>query len=127
MHTIIRVTAARKEDLRALESIGLDMNQVRPAVFSGLRRKADGFACDVSSSTDWRDHERAALDFLNTFSSHIEKVRLLGARVTMDMAFDFADFKKPVECAHFGAPLLRKLGETGVALEVTIYTGRPFS
>lgn len=126
MLTIMRVTAGRKEDLPALEAVGLDMNHVRAGTFSALRRRGDGFACDVSSSGDWRDHERAALEFLGLFSSHIEKVCLLGAKVTMDMAFDFADFKKPIEGAHFGEPLLRALGERGVALEVTIYTGLPF-
>jgi hypothetical protein len=126
MLTIIRVTAGRRKDLPDLEKIGLDMNRVKPGVYTGLRRRGDGFACDLSSSSDWQAHERSALDFVALFSSHLQTLRNLGARVTVDMAIDLSDLKKPIECVHFGGELLRALGDREIALEVTIYTGQPF-
>lgn len=127
MLTIIRVTAQRKEDLPALDFIGTEMNRIKTGVYKGLRRKGDGFACEVSTSFDWRDHEHAALDFVTQFSVQLEQARKLGAAVTIDMALDVADFKNPIEGVHFGAGLLRALGEREISLEVTVYTGLPLA
>jgi hypothetical protein len=126
MLTIIRVTAQRKEDLPALALIGAEMNQIRPGVFTGLRRRGDGFACEIATSADRLDHERSALDFVTQSSPQLEQARNLGAAVTVDMALDSVDFKKPIEGVHFGAEVLRALGERKISLEVTVYTGLPF-
>jgi hypothetical protein len=126
MLTIIRVTTQRKEDLGPLEAIGTEMNRIKPGVFTGMRRRGDGFTCEISTSPNFVDHERAALGFVQQFASHLGQARSVGATVTMDMALDFADFKKPIEGVHFGPELLRALGGEQVSLEVTVYTGLDF-
>jgi len=126
MYTIIRFTS-QEEALSELDKIGVDMNRVRPGTYTGLRRRGDGFACDIWKGSDWMDHERSALEFVTIFSRHVEQAQKIGAQVTVDMALRSDDLKRPIASVHFSAELLRMLGKNEVALEMTIYTGQPFA
>src|SRR4051812_17292259 len=118
MYSIIRFTA-QADRLAELEEIGRDMNTLRTGVYRGLRRAGDGFACDLSSSGDWREHQNAARQFLEIFGSHITRAHQTGARTTIDMSLGHEDLVKPIESLHFGAEFLRIVSTSGVALEVT--------
>jgi hypothetical protein len=99
------------------------MNGIKAGIFQRMRRKGDGFVCEVSTSNDWRDHEHSAKELVGLMSGPISKAIEMQASVTLDMALDVADFTRSIECVHFGAELLKLLGVHGISLEVTVYTG----
>jgi hypothetical protein len=125
MYSIARFTAD-KDNLAKLEEIGRSMNGVRPGVYQGLRRAGDGFACDLASGGNWREHQRSATDFVKDFGLHIGQVHHLGGRTTVDMSLGTEDLAKPIESLHFGVEFLELLSKNTIALEVTIYTAIPF-
>jgi hypothetical protein len=125
MYSIFRFTIERGR-MVSLEQIGLDMNSLIPGIYQGPRRAGDGFACDLSSSKDWRDHQKATTDFVNTFQGHIRQAQAIGARATVDMALGAEDLGVPIKGLHFGPEFMRLLSANAAALEVTIYTGAPF-
>src|SRR5581483_3948917 len=101
MYSIIRFTV-QADRLTELEEVGKEMNALIAGTYRGLRRAGDGFACDLSSSEDWREHQNAAKQFLGMFGSHITRAHQIGARTTIDMSLGREDLVKPIESLHFG-------------------------
>lgn len=126
MYSIFRFTAdsARVADLN---EVGRDMNNLSPGVYQRPRRAGDGFACDLSRSADWREHQKAAATFISLFLRHIRQAQALGAQTTVDMALGPEDLGVPIKGLYFGSEFMNTLSSNAVALEVTIYTGAPFA
>jgi hypothetical protein len=125
MYSIFRFTIDRTR-LGELDEIGRDMNILTPKIYQGLRRAGDGFACDLSWSKSWRDHQKAATDFISLFQGHIRQALAIGALTAVDMALRGEDLSVPVKSVHFGANFLQVLASAGVDLEITVYTGASF-
>jgi hypothetical protein len=82
MYTVFRVLGS---DLQALNAVGQAMNEKRPGIFSGIRPRGDGFACDVCRDDEWTDHTDAIKHFLVEFRDIV-----LGLPDGLHGAFDTA-------------------------------------
>lgn len=123
MYTVVRVTTDPSK-LGELERVGRSFNGIRPAVYEGIRRAGDGFACEVSGDECWEQHVISILSFVREFSEPLRRAVELGASVTFDVAIapqDRKDLGKIVLALRFDAALLAALAEPGIALEVSLY------
>ena len=103
--------------------LGEMMNSSRPATFTGLRRRGEGFVCDVYKDGSWPDHERAIGEFVTAFADPIRRARDAGIIVTIDIALEVEDRQHATAyvCVRFEPSLLLTLGSAQVRLEVTSY------
>ena len=121
MYTVIRFTGgfeAREEVAR----IGLSMNSVRAGVFSGLRRRGDGFSCDLSSDKSWDAHV-GVHRFFAEFDYFIKEALQIGAVVTVDVAIEPEDREASgsIFVSGCGPDLLATLASAGLRMEVSVY------
>jgi hypothetical protein len=125
MYSVVRFTIA-KAQVQGLLDIGAAMNTAEPGIFDGPRRAGDGFACDIERSDDWIDHVEGVEDFLDVHAASIRSAIGLGATVAFDVAIGPEDQAAAEHALVLGGPvaLLKKLGDLGVAIEITIYKPR---
>lgn len=121
MYTVIRFMAEAPLVLDLLR-IGEQMNVVRPGSYDGPRRRGDGFACSISSSRQWEDHEQAIMDFGRTFDHSILRAVDLGARVVVDVAIEAED-RESLCVLAFDNGFLRWITSASVSLEISAYPG----
>jgi hypothetical protein len=122
MYTVMRFTAGPGMD-EEIAAIGASMNSVRAGVFSGLRKRGDGFSCDVSAEKGWDDHVRDIHRFVNEFSDILKRAILAGAAVTLDVAIEPEDKESSgavlvLACTQ---ELLALLLSTGLRMEISVY------
>jgi hypothetical protein len=120
MYTIIRFTAP-KEDVSSLEKIGMAMNEHQAGAYTGLRRAGDGFACELSSSSRWQDHQQKIVGFVDSFSQFIQEAHDAGASITVDVAVEPEDLTKGTHVLRLDDLFLARLSDHHVALELSFY------
>src|SRR4051794_8713549 len=117
MYTVIRFTAS-SQNVREISLIGEAMNKVRSGVYSGLRKAGDGFACDISKSDSWEDHDAAIRAFVAEFAPQIVQTRTIGGGVTVDVAIEPEDCRERVPVVRANPELLKILSSHHVTFEV---------
>ena len=122
MYTVARFTADPPL-LDDLVSLGLSMSSVRPGVFTGLRKRGDGFACSVSSASVREEHLSEIQRFVAEFSEVIRQATRLGAEVTIDVAIEAEDRES---CQYYfvidwSPAVLLAIAGAGARLEVSVY------
>ncbi len=121
MYSIIRFTAS-PEMSKNIVAIGEAMNAVRPGVFTGPRRAADGFACSLATSSQWLEHREAITLFLREFAEPIRDSVQAGAAVTIDVAIEPEDRSEGTTLVvRFDQVLMKLLASMDIALEVSYY------
>lgn len=121
MYTVIRFMGEQRE---SLESIGAGLNAIVPWTFTGMRPAGDGFACDVSESDEWSDHERAISIFIERFGACIARAAELGLRVEFDVAVDSDDrARRLITSVGLPCNVLRRFAELHVDFEVSVHAG----
>lgn len=122
MYTVIRFTG-EPAFLTTLMKIGTAMNAIRPGVYSGLRKRGDGFACEVCADAEWGTHHAAILAFIDDFKEIIKQSTEAGSSVTVDIAVEPEELKttRSIFVLHYEHSLLAALASCGAALEVSIY------
>ena len=120
MYSIIRFTSGQAS-IPHLEAIGASLNRIEAGIFQGIRRKGDGFAVNLSSSSDWLDHLEALAEFISRFGSSVREATNSGARVTFDAAIEPNDRAVPGGGVMFESSTLSQLVEIGMRVEITFY------
>jgi hypothetical protein len=121
MYTVARFLA-NPPALSRISEIGDAMNAVKPGTFTGLRRRGDGFVCDIWKDGTWSEHERAIREFVAEFAGPIRQARDAGISVAIDIAIGEEDRESVAYvCISVAPSLLEALGSAGVRLEVTSY------
>ncbi|MEO6602130.1 MAG: hypothetical protein ABIQ16_19775 [Polyangiaceae bacterium] len=99
------------------------MNEQRPKVFEGFRKAGDGFASDVSDSSDWWQVWREIAEFVEMFDSSISATKAIGGDVTIDIAIEPDDYAGAVTVFRLTAESASLLATRGVAIELSVYSG----
>lgn len=122
MYTVARFLVDASGVERLVE-VGEAMNALRRGVFTGLRKRGDGFVCEVCKEGSWSVHERAIGEFVAEFAGPIRQACEAGITVAIDVAIEGDDRERATAYVGVGfAPsLLLTLGSAGVRLEVTSY------
>ena len=122
MYTVIRFTAG-PELHQKLVTIGEAMNAIRPKIYTGFRRRGDGFACDIFKGGDWDVHRREIQEFISTFNVSIKEAIQEGVSVVVDVAIKQQDMKDSylVFVVHCDKDLTSALSSCGAALELSVY------
>jgi len=122
MYTVIRFLAG-PDCLPMLIKLGTEMNAIRNGIYTGLRKRGDGFSCELCSDKSWQTHQAKILAFVGDFGSMIKQSVAAGASVTLDIAVEPEDIEehRPILVLRHSAELLSALSSCGVALEVSIY------
>lgn len=121
MYSVVRFTT--NADLVAkLAELGREMNSIRSGIFNGIRKRGDGFSCEVCSESSWAAHEVQVIQFISDFQQIIARARLIGACVTLDVAIEPEDRGSTqtlvLSCKE---ELVSLLSLSGVRMELTIY------
>lgn len=123
MYTVIRFSA-QTAPLSELSRLGLSMNLRRPDVFTGLRKRGDGFSCEVSSDKHWATHLSEIQRFIREFADVIGQALVSGASVTVDVAIEPEDREQgSVLVLDWSPTVLSTIASAGVRLEVSVYRG----
>ncbi|MBL9003860.1 MAG: hypothetical protein JNJ46_06420 [Myxococcales bacterium] len=122
MYTVIRFLGGL-DRLPMLMKTGTEMNAIRNGIYTGLRKRGDGFSCEICSDKSWQMHQTEILAFMGEFGSLIKQSVAAGASVTLDIAVEPEDIEehRPILVLRHGSDLLSVLSSCGVALEVSIY------
>ena len=122
MYTVIRFLAG-PDRLPMLIRLGTEMNAIRNGIYTGLRKRGDGFSCEICSDKSWQVHQTEIIAFVGDFGSIIKQSVTAGASVTLDIAVEPEDIEehRPILVLRHGVELLSALSSCGVALEVSIY------
>jgi hypothetical protein len=122
MYTVARFLADTS-GMGKLVEVGEAMNALRQGVFTGLRKRGDGFACEVCEGTSWPSHERAIGEFVTEFAGPIQQARSAAVAVAIDIALEVEDRERAIAyvCISFAPSLLLTLSSAGVRLVVTSY------
>ncbi len=116
--------SAQTAPLSELIRLGLSMNLLRPAVFTGLRKRGDGFSCEVSSDDDWATHLSEIQRFIREFAEVIAQALGADASVTVDVAVEPEDREQGhVLVLDWPPTVLSTIALAGVRLEVSVYQG----
>jgi predicted MPP superfamily phosphohydrolase len=124
MYSVLRVTSENiSKDF--LDEIGNQMNSLVANTYEGIRKKEDGFSCEISKSDLWFDQIKEVSKFLNIFKDQIKTLRANGYGATIDIAV-FPNEFKPQNYGFFlfhNSDFLQLLVDTGVEYEMSIYKG----
>lgn len=97
------------------------MNRIRAGVYDGLRRAADGFACEISNSDEWSIRSDAISAFVIDFGEFIDRARELGASATIDVAVEPDDQRGFFQVLRCDPRVLELLAKHWIALEISVY------
>jgi hypothetical protein len=106
----------------SLVAFGNRLNQTRAGTFAGLRPRNDGFACEISSASNWDDQVACVLDFVTKLGAEL-RAAPPQLRCEVSFALHPDDLAQPYSDATFSPRLLRVLEEANVALVLTVYSG----
>ena len=122
MYTVIRFIGD-SACLPRLMKIGAAMNEIRPGIYSGLRKRGDGFACEVCADAEWGKHHASILAFIADFKEIIKQSIEAGSSVTIDIAVEPEELKtdRRIFVLNYEHRLIAALASCGAALEVSIY------
>lgn len=123
MYTVARFSCQR-EDIKLAIEIGEMMNLIESGIYRGIRRKADGFACDVSESLEWSSQKDAMTSFMRRFERPIGQAIQKGISVSFDVAVGAEDrVERILTSLWIDVEFMTSLVKNGVDLEVSIYPG----
>jgi hypothetical protein len=122
MHTVARFLA-EPALLGKVVDTGEAMNALRPGMFSGLRQRGDGFACDICQDGSWSHHEQAIREFVTEFAALLRTAVDSGIAVAIDIAIEQGDREAATAFVGLGfdPSLLSAIASLGLRLEITSY------
>ena len=122
MYTIVRFTS-EPSLIGEIEELGRSMNLLRPGVFTGIRKRGDGFACDISDDPAWGVHMREIQRFITEFNEAIGQALRVGASVTMDVAVEREDREGGglILVLDWSSEELAAFASAGLRLEISMY------
>src|SRR5690242_9695291 len=122
MYTVVRFTGdpvLRDE----IAQLGRAMNSLRANIFSGIRKRGDGFSCEICTDRSWEVHANEILRFVAEFSEFIQQAYQIGVSVTIDIAIEPEDRDSGSSVFVLGCSpiLLSAMSSAGLRMEISIY------
>jgi len=91
MYSVFRVTH-ENISLPLIDKIGNEMNLLKEGVYKGIRKAKDGFACEISEASLWKEHIQEIIAFLHLFRNQITELEKNNYEIVVDVAIELTDF-----------------------------------